>query len=473
MKLWGGRFGNLDRDHFFEAFSESFSLDQRWVFYDVRVNRAYLKELGAAKVLRANEVRELLRGLESVRRRIERDPDWAAGESSEDIHTWVEAQLARKVGSIAQKLRTGRSRNDLVATEARLYVKDVSTELQRAVLELLRALCDLARENPNAVMPGYTHLQPAQPVLFAHYLLAYFEMFSRDCDRLAACRDRADELPMGTGSLSGVSFPINRFRLARKLGFSRVSQNSIDATSDRDFVCELLFDCALAMVHLSRLAEDLIIFSSPAFGFVDLADAYSTGSSLMPQKRNPDSMELIRGKAARVLGRLSGALTLMKGLPMAYDRDLQEDKAALFDGVDTTLNCISIAARVITTLSIDTGRLKEATARGFITATDIAEELVRRGIPFAEAHRQVGTLVRRCADAGKTFATMAADEASVTIPIWDATLQRIATSPEKNLRHKSVLGGTAPQQVQRQLRRAGARLARIEKSLSSLARSSG
>jgi len=380
----------------------------------------------------------------------------------------VEAQLARQVGSIAQKLRTGRSRNDLVATEARLYVKNACTELQRALLELLRALHELARRNPGSVMPGYTHLQPAQPVLFAHYLLAYFEMFARGAGRLGDVRHRADELPMGAGSLSGTSFPVNRLRLAGQLGFERVSQNSIDATSDRDFVCELLFACSMAMIHLSRLAEDLIIFSSPAYGFIELADAYSTGSSLMPQKRNPDSMELIRGKAARVLGRLGGALTLMKGLPMSYDRDLQEDKPALFDGVDTTRDCLQLAARVMATLRINKERMKEATARGFITATDIADELVRRGIPFAEAHRQVGTLVRRCADLGKTFSSLTLEEARAIVPAWDRPLQKIATTPELSLRHKSVVGGTAPQQVQRQLRRAASALSGMHRSLRSM-----
>ncbi|MGD0694973.1 MAG: argininosuccinate lyase [Terriglobia bacterium] len=465
MRLWGGRFAHHDRDSQFENFSESFSLDQRWVLYDLRVNRAYVKALGEAKVLRAGEVRELLRGLGAIRRRIERHPDWAQGESSEDVHTWVEARLARQAGSIAQKLRTGRSRNDLVATEARLYTKDAAVELERAAIELLHALHHLARKHRDAVMPGYTHLQPAQPILFAHYLLAYFEMFSRDCDRLEDCREWADEMPMGAGSLAGASFPINRVRLARELGFARVSQNSVDATSDRDFACELLFACALTLVHLSRLAEDLVIFSSPAFGFVEPADAYSTGSSLMPQKRNPDAMELIRGKAARVLGRLAGMLALLKGLPMAYNRDLQEDKAALFDGVDTARDSLRLAARVVETLRVHPDRMKPAMARGFITATDLADELVRRGIPFAEAHRQVGTLVRRCAERGKTLADLTEVEAHQCIPSWDRALRAIAAAPEKNIRRKHVLGGTAPRQVQRQIRRAEAAMARRERLL--------
>lgn len=461
MKLWGGRFANHDSDAEFEEFSESFSLDQRWILYDLRVNRAYVKALGEARVLRRSDVRELLRGLNAIRRRVERHPDWARGESSEDVHTWVETRLARHSGSVAQKLRTGRSRNDLVATEARLYVKDSATELQRALLELLRALLGLARRHPAAVMPGYTHLQPAQPVLFAHYLLAYFEMFCRDWGRLRDCRERADELPMGAGSLAGASFPIDRARLGRELGFARVAQNSIDATADRDFIVELLFDCSLALVHMSRLAEDLVIFSSPAFGFVELAETYSTGSSLMPQKRNPDSMELIRGKAARVLGRLTGMLALLKGLPMAYNRDMQEDKAALFDAVDTTRDSLLLASRVVATLRVHADAMRSATAYGFIAATDLADELVRRGVPFAEAHHQVGKLVRRCLERGKTFADLSPEDARDSIPSWDAALGDVAAAPEKSVGRKNVVGGTAPGQVGRQIRRAEATLARL------------
>ncbi len=465
MKLWGGRFAQYRRDLRFEKFSESFSLDQRWIHYDLRVNRAYVQLLGEAGVFRATEVRNLTRGLDAIRRYVESHPRWARRESSEDVHTWVEVRLAQEVGTLAQKLRTGRSRNDLVATEARLYVKDAITELERATLELLLALHHLARRHSHAVMPGFTHLQPAQPILFAHYLLAYFEMFTRDWDRLEDCRKRADELPMGAGALAGASFPIDRARLARELGFARVAQNSLDVTSDRDFVCELLFVCSLSLTHLSRLAEDLVIYSSPGFGFVELADAYSTGSSIMPQKRNPDSMELVRGKTARTLGRLTGMLALLKGLPMAYDRDLQEDKAALFDGVDTSRDTLEIASRVVSTLRIHPERMKAAMARGFLTATDLADELVRRGIPFAQAHEQVGRLVRHCVEREKTFAELSADEARKCVPSWDAALLAVANSLENAVDRKNVIGGTAPAQVTRQIRRAGTIVARLQRSL--------
>jgi len=464
MKLWGGRFsGKTDPD--FEEFSESFSVDQRLILYDLRVNLAYVKELGEARVLPSPEVRRLSRGLEGLRRFVERHPDWARGESAEDVHTWVEARLEKQVGPVGRKLRTGRSRNDLVATETRLYVKDAITEIERALLHLLEALLGQARAHWKVVMPGYTHLQPAQPILFAHYLLAYFEMFWRDAERLEDCRGRADELPLGAGALAGTTFSLNRQRLARQLGFARVARNSLDVTSDRDFVGELLFAGALALTHLSRLAEDLVIYSSPEFGYVELADAYSTGSSLMPQKKNPDVLELMRGKAATVLGKLMGLLALLKGLPLAYNRDLQEDKQALFDGVETTREALEMAARVVSTMKVNPERMMAATSQGFLTATDLADELVDRGAPFAEAHERVGKLVRYCTDRQKTFVELSASEARQFIPTWDARLKVIASTPEKAVERRKVFGGTAPSQVGRQVKLGERALAQLERQL--------
>jgi len=465
MKLWGGRFAPGRRDPFFERFSESFSVDQRLVLYDLQVNRAYVRALGEARVLAAAEVRQLTRGLDRLCRYVETHPGWAQGQTSEDVHTWVEARLEREVGPVARKLRTGRSRNDLVATETRLFVKSEILNLESALAQLLASLLAEAKRHRGVVLPGYTHLQPAQPILFAHYLLAYFEMFQRDVSRLEDCRARADELPLGAGALAGTAFRLDRARLARALGFARVARNSLDVTSDRDFVCELLFACALALTHLSRLAEDLVIYSSPGYGFVELADAYSTGSSLMPQKKNPDSLELIRGKAATVLGKLTGTLALLKGLPLAYNRDLQEDKAALFDGLDTTREALLLAARLVRTLRLHPQRMKAATAQGFLTATDVADVLVSRGVPFAEAHEQVGKLVRYCDERQMTFAEVAAAEARRFIPFWDAKLRAVAASPEKAVRRRNVLGGTAPRQVARQLRAAEGTLETLRRRL--------
>jgi argininosuccinate lyase len=464
MKLWGGRFTG-HRDPRFEKFSESFSLDCRFIGYDLRVNLAYVKELGRVGVLKPAEVRRLARGLEVIRRVVESNANWARGQASEDVHTWVEAQLERRLGPLAGKLRTGRSRNDLVATEARLWAKDAVSDLEQALVVLLEALLGLAVRHPEVVMPGYTHLQPAQPILFAHWALAYLQMFRRDVGRLEDCRARSDELPMGAGALAGTAYPLNRERLARELGFARPAANSLDVTSDRDFAAELIFACSLIMLHLSRWAEDLIIYSSPGFGFVELADAYSTGSSLMPQKKNPDSLELIRGKAATVLGQLTGMLTLLKGLPLSYDRDLQEDKAALFGAVDTTHEALAIAARVAGTLRINAERMSAATAQGFLTATDLADELVRRGAPFAQAHEQVGKLVRYCADRGQTLADLSDDEARRHVPSWDAKLRHAAVSPAASVERKNVTGGTAPRQVARQIAAAQGALGKLKKRI--------
>lgn len=453
-KLWGGRFDPEARDSDFERFSESFSVDRRLAPYDLAVNRAYIKVLGKAGVLSGAEVRRLRQGLEAIEARISADANWHRGESAEDVHTWVESRLEDEVGSVARKLRTGRSRNDLVATETRLWAKAEIARLQSAIVGLSESLVGQARRHLGVILAGYTHLQPAQPILFSHYLLAYYEMLQRDHGRLEDCGRRADELPLGGGALAGTSFALDREFLARELGFRRLAPNSIDVTSDRDFVAELLFACALIMTHLSRLAEDLIIYSSPSFGFAELADAYSTGSSIMPQKKNPDSLELIRGKAAGLIGKVAGTLALIKGLPLAYDRDLQEDKAALFEGVDTARESLLLASRVVRTLKIHADRMKAATDLGFLTATEIADELVDRGVSFGEAHEQVGRLVRYASQNGKRFRDLTDSEARRFIASWDAGLREISTSLERAVRRKDVVGGTAPGRVARQLRQA-------------------
>jgi argininosuccinate lyase len=466
MKLWGGRFSGK-RDPLFEKFSESFSVDHRLILYDLRVNQSYVQELGRAGVLTRNEVVRLTKGLEAIGRYVAQRPRWAEKEKSEDVHTWVEARLEREVGEVARKLRTGRSRNDLVATETRMYAKDAIQNLLRSATGLLEALLSQAQKHTGVILPGYTHLQPAQPILFAHYLLAYFEMLMRDISRLVDCFDRADELPMGSGALAGSSYPIDRVRLGSELGFVRVARNSLDATSDRDFVCELLFVCSLILTHLSRLAEDFIIYSSPGFGYIEMGDAYATGSSLMPQKKNADAMELIRAKAARMQGRLAGLLALLKGLPLGYDRDLQEDKSALFESVDTTIDCLTLAGRIVQTLRVYPERMLSGTSQGFLTATEVADELVRRGIPFARAHEQVGELVKHCSQRSKSFAELSVEEARNFIPEWDARLASAAVAPELSVQKKNVLGGTASRQVSRQVKEATKAVSRLKALLRS------
>ena len=467
MKLWGGRFEGR-RDPLFEKFSESFSVDQRLIAYDLRVNLAYVRELGRAHVLTPNEVSALTRGLVAIGHYVRRNPRWASKQQSEDVHSWVEARLEKEIGHVAGKLRTGRSRNDLVATETRMYFKDAIGDLLKCAVGLLESLLQQAQANKLVILPGYTHLQPAQPILFAHYLLAYFEMLLRDVERLHGCFHRADELPMGVGALAGAAFPIDRTRLGRELGFARVARNSLDVTSDRDFVCDLLFACSLILVHLSRLSEDFIIYSTPALGFVELYDAYATGSSLMPQKKNADTLELIRGKASRVLGGLTSMLSLLKGLPLAYDRDLQEDKGVLFEAVDTTSDCLTLAGRVVGTLRVRADKMKEATAQGFLTATEVADALVQRGVAFAQAHEQVGKLVKFCVDRNKTFADLTLDDARALIPAWDKVLAKIAVSAEHSVRRKKATGGTAPGQVARQLAYADQVVRRLKKELAHL-----
>jgi argininosuccinate lyase len=464
MKLWGGRFEG-GRDLLFEKFSESFSVDQRLIAYDLQVNLAYVGELGRARVLTQKEVSAIRRGLVAIGRYVKQNPRWATKQQSEDVHSWVEARLEKEIGPVAGKLRTGRSRNDLVATETRLYAKDAIRGLEKNVTGVLESLLRQARQNKTAILPGYTHMQPAQPILFAHYLLAYFEMLTRDARRLQECLDRVDELPMGAGALAGAAFPIDRTRLARELGFGRVARNSLDVTSDRDFVCDLLFACSLILVHLSRLSEDFIIYSTPALGFVELHDAYATGSSLMPQKKNADTLELIRGKAARMLGGLTQMLSLLKGLPLGYDRDLQEDKAALFEAVDTTSDCLVLAGRVVGTLRVRGDRMKEATAQGFLTATEVADALVKQGVAFAQAHELVGKLVRYCVDRNKTFADLTLEEGRRLIPTWNKTLAKIAVSAELSVARKKAVGGTAPGQVAKQLAFAAQSLDRLKKDL--------
>jgi argininosuccinate lyase len=452
----------------FEEFSESFSVDQRLILYDLRVNQAYVRHLAEAGVLRAGEARQLHRGLESIRRYVHSHPGWAQKQSSEDVHTWVEAWLEEEAGPAAKKFRTGRSRNDLIATETRLFAKDAIDGLVQAALTFMESLLGTAREHLAAVMPGFTHLQPAQPILYSHYMLAYFEMLLRDVRRFQDCRERADELPLGAGALAGAAFPVNREALAKELGFARVARNSVDVTSDRDFVCELIFACSLTLTHLSRLAEDLIIYSSPGFGYVEIADQYSTGSSLMPQKKNADSLELIRGKAARSFGTLTGIMAVIKGLPLAYNRDLQEDKRALFDAVDTARQSLLLAARIVATLCIHPEKMRASAQLDFLTATDVADELVRRGVPFADAHEQAGELVRYCSNGGKTFAGLSEEEARQFIPLWDSRLARIANSPELAVERRRATGGTAPAQVSRQIALAERTVSRLKKETSRL-----
>ncbi|HWP83954.1 MAG TPA: argininosuccinate lyase, partial [Terriglobia bacterium] len=400
-QLWGGRFEKAP-GAVLQEFSQSLAFDYRLAEADIRGTKAYARALHRAGILSRAEAAKAARALEALgREAAAAGPDFWKGAAEEDIHTFVLGRLRGRIGRLAEKLHTGRSRNEQVALDFRIWMKQSVRTAQAALRELLSALLETAQGHPAVLLPGYTHLRRAQPVLWPHYCLAYFEMFRRDHERLEAVHRSADVLPLGSGALAGSGLQIDRRQLARELGFSRLSRNSMDAVSDRDFALEFLFAASLSFVHLSRLAEDFIVYSSEEFGFLELSDEVTTGSSLMPQKKNPDSLELIRGKAGRVLGHLVSLATTLKGLPLTYNRDLQEDKEPVFDAAGQWPLALRLAAQVVRTARLHPAAMKRAAAEGWLCATDLAEFLAQRGVPFHEAHRMVGELVRDCHRAGK------------------------------------------------------------------------
>ncbi len=452
MPLWGGRF-NEAPDAFFAEFSSSFRYDRRLLVYDVAGSRAWAFALVRAGVLKLDEVKRIARGLRMILKKARAEPGWLDQYQEEDVHTFVEARLFEMVGEPALRLHTGRSRNDQVALDVRLYVKDRCESLRKRTIELGHELLRLAERHPEAVLPGYTHLRRAQPVLLAHYLLAYVEMLLRDLSRMRDMVRRADVLPLGSGALAGTGYPIDRERLARRLGFREFSSNSMDAVSDRDFVVELLAFGALLGVHLSRLAEDLILYSSKEFELLVLADDVSTGSSLMPQKKNPDSLELIRGKCGRLIGNLTSALTMLKGLPMTYNRDLQEDKEPLFDTVETLEGCLRVASTVVRGLKVDVEKCRSAACGDFTNATDLADYLVKKGVPFRTAHKIVGKVVLACIEHKSDLEQLPlAIYRQVSEHFQEDLYQHLTL--ESSLGAHAVAGGTSPVLVAVALKRA-------------------
>ncbi len=452
-KLWGGRFeGAIDPR--FDAFNRSLSFDQRLWREDVQASIAWARALARANVLTAAEARELETGLLSVAAEIEGDPKLIGASDAEDVHSFVEGRLRQLVGDLAKKLHTGRSRNDQVATDLRLWMKSAARELEASIVDLQRAFVELAERDGSIAMPGYTHLQRAQPITVGHHLLAYVEMLERDRTRLVDLVKRFDVSPLGSGALAGTAFPIDREALAKELGFAGATHNSLDAVSDRDHVAEIAFACSLALVHLSRLAEDWIFFTSQEAGFLHLSDAVATGSSLMPQKKNPDSLELVRGKCGRVAGRLSGLLMTMKGLPLAYDKDLQEDKEALFECVDTARACLEIAAIVVRNARFDADRCRSEAARGYLNATDVADLLVKAGVPFRVAHERAGATVRAALERNVEIEELPEELRRSLLP----ELAHLSTNDFKKelcveavLARRAVLGGTAQSRVRAEI----------------------
>ena len=440
-KLWGGRFeGKIDPG--FAEFNNSYRFDRRLFDADVTASIAYCDALVNAGVITDDEGTQIKTSLDTIRK-------GGADEvnPAEDVHSFVEARLIEMIGDVGRKLHTGRSRNDQVATDFRLWLRGSINELGETIRDAQTSLLDFAEANREVVIPGYTHLQRAQPVLLGHWCLAYFEMLARDRERLAEVRRRVNVLPLGSAALAGTSFPIDREALATALGFEGVSRNSLDAVSDRDFCVELLSACALIMVHLSRLAEDIILYATSEFGFFELGDAIATGSSLMPQKKNPDSMELVRGKAGRVFGDLMGLLTTLKGLPLAYNKDMQEDKEAVFDAFDTVSASLRVTATVLRNLNVDKKRARVAASSGYMNATELADYLVRKGMPFREAHELVGKIVMRAIELGKELEQMDLSQFSELIEedVYEAL------SIERTLGAKSRVGGTAREAVEKAL----------------------
>jgi argininosuccinate lyase len=436
-------------------YTASIAYDRRLYRHDIAGSTAHARMLAKQGIIAGDDAESILRGLEEIRDEIERG-NFPYREELEDIHLNVESRLQEKIGEAAGRLHTARSRNDQIATDMRLFVMEASDDAVSAIRAMQSALLDLADANQGVVMPGYTHLQRAQPVLFAHHLLAYFEMLDRDAGRFIDCRSRADELPLGAGALAGSPYPLDREFVASELGFSRVSRNSIDAVADRDFVVEFQAAAATAMMHLSRLSEEIVLWSGDEFGFVRLPDAFATGSSIMPQKRNPDVAELARGRAGRVFGNLMAILTTLKGLPLAYNRDLQEDKQPLFDSVDTLLMTLETLGALVAGLQID-GECMEAAAGGSYTlATDLADYLVRKGVPFREAHQAVAKLVRYAEGVGKPLSGLSLEEYRRFSPLFDGDVLELDV--RASIASRDLPGGTAPSRVGEALRTARERL---------------
>jgi argininosuccinate lyase len=454
-KPWAGRFTE-PTDAFVEAFTASVGFDQRLYRHDIAGSRAHARMLTHVGVLTKDECEQILKGLDQVEQEIESGQfQWSV--SLEDVHMNVEARLTALIGDAGKKLHTGRSRNDQVATDIRLYLRDEIDAIQAELQRLQSALVDLAEREADAIMPGFTHLQVAQPVTFGHHMLAWFEMLVRDAGRLADCRKRVNVMPLGAAALAGTSYPIDREYTAKLLGFDGVTENSLDAVSDRDFAMEFCAAASVLMTHLSRFSEELILWASAQFDFVDIPDSFCTGSSIMPQKKNPDVPELVRGKVGRVNGHLISLLTLMKGQPLAYNKDNQEDKEPLFDVIDTLRGSLKVYADMMAALTIKRDNMEHAALQGFSTATDLADYLVRKGVPFRDAHEVVGKAVRLGVDTGRDLAEMELQELQQFSDAIGADVFEVLTL-QGSVAARDHIGGTAPAQVRAAVARARKRI---------------
>ena len=449
-KLWGGRFKE-GTNELVEEFTESVSYDKRLAPYDIAGSVAHVKMLEKQGILTSEEADKIIKGLNEILEEIERG-EFKWKKELEDVHMNIEKRLTDKVGPVGGKLHTGRSRNDQVATDVRLYVRKEIKEILDLLKGLRRAFVKQAEENLGVIMPGYTHLQIAQPVLYSHHMLAYYQMFKRDAERFEDTLKRVNVSPLGSAALAGTSYPLDREFTAKLLGFSQVTRNSMDAVSDRDFVAETIFDCAMVMMHLSRLSEELILWSTQEFNFIELPDAFCTGSSIMPQKKNPDVSELTRGKTGRVYGDLVSILTTLKGLPLTYNRDLQEDKEPLFDAIDTVKIALKVNTLIVEGMKPKAERMRQQASKGFSLATDVADYLAKKGVPFREAHRIVGQLVAYCLDKGKDLSQLTVDEFKKFSDKFEEDVLDLM-SLEGSVVSRKVIGGTSPERVKEEIER--------------------
>ena len=462
-KLWSGRIrGPLDPT--FERWQRSFPFDRRLLPEELAASRAYARALAAAGALSAEELSRILGGLEALEKKVAAEPALLDSEDAEDVHHFVEAQLTALAGEVGSKVHTGRSRNEQIATDLRLYTRRRIDEIRVGLAGFIEALLARAEELGPATMPAYTHGQRAEPVLAAHWLLAHAEMYFRDAERLADCRQRVNVLPLGSGAVAGTVVPLDRAAIARELGFASVSANSLDATSDRDFTLEFLQALTLLALHLSRWAEEFFLFSTTEYGFVVLPDAFSTGSSAMPQKKNPDALELLRGKTGRVAGAAVALTMTLKGLPLAYNKDLQESQEPLFDAADTVADSLEIATGFLRAVGFDKERMGAAARAGFLNAMAAAHYLAARGVPFRHAHEIIGQAVLHCLENGKTLETLSLEELRRFSPEFREDFHRAITL-EAVLASHDVPGGTAPARVEQALKEAKARLADLRRDL--------
>jgi argininosuccinate lyase len=462
MKLWSGRFTKNTQKEI-DDFHSSISFDMRLYRQDIMGSIAHSRALLKCGVITEEEFSSIKEGLEGILEDIENGViRFEVG--YEDIHMNIEKLLTDRIGEAGKKLHTARSRNDQVAVDFKMYIKEQVKALQHQLIGLLETLAGLSEQNLDTIMPGYTHLQHAQPVTLAHHLMAYFEMFKRDVTRLEDCYQRMDESPLGSCALAGTTYPLDRELATRLLGFAAITQNSLDGVSDRDYAIEFLAACSIIMMHLSRFCEELILWSSSEFGFVEMDDAYSTGSSIMPQKKNPDAAELIRGKTGRVYGNLMGLLTVMKGLPLAYNKDMQEDKESVFDTVDTVKGCLSVFVPMLATLKFNKGRMYQAAGEGFSNATDVADYLAKKGVPFRTAHRIVGELVLGCCEKGLSLEQLTIEDYRRASPVFQEDILEVIR-PENCVAARNIPGGPAPEQVKAHIQKSRDFLARFSKSL--------